>query len=213
MKRVSPKASLALALLGAFGLAAHAADSAKPDDAKAQQLAATVCAACHGATGQSPLAANPHLAAQQAEYITRQLTHFKNGVRTNPIMLGMASMLEPADMKAIGQFYALQAASPAGTKDAKRAALGQNLFRYGNTANGVPACTACHAPTGAGMPAQYPRLAGQFFEYTVAQLKAFRSGERGKNDKDVNGKMMSAIATRMSEEEILGVADFLAGMR
>lgn len=213
MKRVSLKASLALAVLGGFGLAAQAADSAKPDAAKAQQTAATVCAACHGATGQSPISANPHLAGQGAEYITAQLSNFKSGVRNNPIMLGMASMLSPEDMKAVGQFYAAQATVPAGGKDAKRAAEGQKLYRYGNAVNGVPACTACHSPTGAGLPAQYPRLAGQFIEYTVAQLKAFKAGERGKNEKDVNGKMMSAIAAKMSEEEILAVADYVAGLR
>jgi len=213
MKRVSLKASLTLAVLGGCALAAQAADSPKPDAAKAQQLAASVCAACHGPSGQSPISANPHLAGQQAEYITTQLANFKTGERNNPIMLGMASMLAPEDMKAMGQFYAQQAGAASGSKDAKRAAEGQRLYRFGSAASGVPACTACHAPTGAGMPAQYPRLAGQFPEYTTAQLKAFKAGERGKNDKDANGKMMSAIAARMSDEQILAVADYVAGLR
>ncbi len=207
MKRVSLEAALTIALLAVYATAAHA------DSSRAKELATTVCAACHGASGQSPSPANPHLAAQQAQYITTQLANFKSGVRANAIMLGMASMLAPEDMRALGRFYAEQIATPAGSKDARRSALGQKLYRYGNTATGVPACSACHAPTGAGMPAQYPRLAGQFQEYTVAQLKAFKSGERGKNEKDANGRMMATIASRMSEAEMLAIADYIAAMR
>ncbi len=213
MKRVSLSASIALAIIGGCALNAQAAEVPAADAAKAQQLATTVCAACHGPSGQSPDSANPHLAGQQAQYITVQLAHFKAGMRNNPIMAGMASMLAPEDMKAIGQYYAKQTASAAGSKNAIRAAEGQKLYRFGNAAKGVPACTACHVPTGAGMPAQYPRLAGQFPEYTVAQLKAFRSGERGKHEKDLGGKVMSTIAAKLSDEEILAVADFLAGLR
>lgn len=213
MPRVSLKAPLALALTLGWGLAAQAADDGTADAAKAQQTAATICAACHGPSGQSPASANPHLAAQGAEYITTQLHNFKGGVRNNPVMTGMAGLLSPEDMKALGKFYAAQIPASAGGKNARRIAEGLKVYRFGNAATGVPACTACHAPSGAGMPAQYPRLAGQFSEYTIAQLKAFKAGERGKNDKDVNGKMMAAIAARMSEEEILAVADYVAGLR
>ena len=67
---------------------------------------------------------------------------------------------------------------------------------------------SCHGATGAGLPAQYPRLAGQYADYTEAQLKAFRSGERA-NDP---AKMMRTIAAKMSDADIAAVADYIAGL-
>ena len=71
----------------------------------------------------------------------------------------------------------------------------------------MPACSGCHSPDGAGIPAQYPRLAGQHAEYTVAQLKAFRSGERA-NDPN---KMMRMIAAKLTDREIQALAEYIAG--
>ena len=99
----------ALAAL-AFPATVVAQESAapKPDLAKAQQTATQVCAACHGADGNSATAANPNLAGQHADYITVQLAHFKAGIRVNPIMQGMAATLSDADMRALGIYFSQQ---------------------------------------------------------------------------------------------------------
>jgi cytochrome c553 len=187
---------------------------AKPDLAKARQIVSTVCAACHGADGNSASSANPNLAGQQAEYISLQLAHFKDGTRPNPIMAGMAASLTPEDMKSLGAYFAQQKAKGLAAKDPALVAAGQKLYRGGNAATGVPACAACHTPTGVGIPVRYPRLSGQYADYTLAQLQAFKSGQRGmdKPGKDVNGRVMAQIATRMSEPEIRAVADYAAGL-
>jgi cytochrome c553 len=197
--------------------AAKPADSetAKPDLAKAQQIVNQVCAACHGGNGNSPSAVNPSLAGQPAEYITLQLAHFKAGVRVNPIMTAMAAPLSPDDMRSLGAYFSQQAPRITGAKSAELASTGQKLFRGGNAANGVPACAACHSPNGAGIPARYPRLGGQHADYTLAQLKAFKAGDRGmdKEGKDANGRIMAQIAGRMSEADMRAVAEYTAGLR
>jgi len=190
-------------------------EAGKPDLAKAQQIVNQVCAACHGGNGNSPSSANPSLAGQPAEYITLQLAHFKTGIRVNPIMTAMAAPLSPDDMKALGAYFSQQTARTTGAKSAELASTGQKIFRGGSTANGVPACSACHAANGAGIPARYPRLGGQHADYTLAQLKAFKAGERGmdKEGKDANGRIMVQIAGRMSEADMRAVAEYVAGLR
>ncbi len=188
--------------------------AAKPDLAKARQTVDSVCAACHGADGNSATPANPSLAGQHAEYISLQLTHFKEGTRNSAIMAGMVATLTPDDMKALGVYFAQQKPKGLAAKDPALVAAGQKLYRGGNAASGVPACAACHAPTGVGIPVRYPRLSGQYADYTFAQLRAFKGGERGmdKDGKDVNGRAMAQIAARMSEQEMRAVADYAAGL-
>jgi cytochrome c553 len=186
----------------------------QPDLAKAQQIVNTVCAACHGADGNSAAPANPNLAGQHAEYISLQLTHFKEGIRSNAVMAGMVANLTPEDMKSLGAFFAQQKPKGLAAKDPSLVAAGQKVYRGGNAGTGVPACAACHTPTGVGIPARYPRLSGQYADYTLAQLQAFKSGQRGmdKDAKDVNGRVMAQIAARMSELEMRAVADYTAGL-
>ena len=206
---------VALALGATHAVAQGTAGTAKPDLAKAKEIAQGVCAACHGADGNSALSVNPNLAGQGADYITRQLQHFKSGVRANAIMQGMAATLTPADMTALGLYYSQQKGKPLAAKDPALIKAGQSLYRAGNTATALPACSACHLPNGAGVPSNFPRLSGQHAEYTYAQLKAFKSGERG-NDKDgidVNGKIMRAIAQRLDDTQMKALADFSAGLR
>lgn len=193
---------------------AWAEEGAKPDLAKAQQIVAQVCAACHGADGNSISPANPNLAGQQAEYISVQLAHFKDGTRANPVMSGMAASLAPEDMKSLGAYFARQKPKGLAAKDPALVAAGQKLYRGGNTATGVPACAACHTPTGAGIPVRYPKLSGQYADYTFAQLQAFKATQRGldKEGKDTNGRVMQQIAARMSEPEMRAVADYVAGL-
>lgn len=217
MKRALLLAALAIAVAfgsvpGTYARAEEAAG--KPDLAKAQQIVNQVCSACHGADGNSPSPANPNLAGQQADYIALQLAHFKSGVRSNPVMAGMAATLSPEDMRSLGVYFAQQKPKGSAAKDADLAAAGQKLFRGGDAASGVPACAACHAPDGVGIPSRYPRLGGQYADYTLAQLRAFRAGERGmdKEGKDANGKIMAQIAGRMNEQAIAAVAQYVAGL-
>src|SRR5215472_4331303 len=179
-------------------------DRAKTDLAKAQQTVNTVCAACHGADGNSPSAANPSLAGQGADYLTLQLMHFKDGIRANPIMAGMVASLSPEDMKALGLYFSQQKPKGMAAKDPALVTAGQQVYRGGNSATGLPACAACHAPAGVGIPVRYPRLSGQHADYTVAQLKAFKAGERGmdKEGKDSNGRVMAQVAGKMSDQEM-----------
>lgn len=206
----------AMAILLATSFMSHAAEEAKSkaDPAKGKVIAETVCVACHGADGNSPASANPHLAQQGEEYIYKQLKNFKAvdgkpAARANPIMGGMVAALSDDDMRNLAAWFAGQKATPAVAKDESKIALGQKLWRQGDFKKGIPACAGCHGPAGAGLPAQYPRLAGQFPEYTEAQLKSFRTEERN-NDPE---KMMRMIAAKMSDPEIKAVAEYAAGLR
>jgi cytochrome c553 len=179
------------------------------DPAKAQSIANQICAACHGADGNSPLSMNPSLAGQHPEYLFKQLNEFKSGNRNNAVMMGMVAGLSAEDMRNLSAYYAAQRLSEAAAKDKDLVAQGRKLFRGGNLATGVAACAGCHSPNGAGIPSQYPRLAGQHPEYVVAQLKAFRAGERA-ND---TNNMMRAVAARLTDKEIAAVAEYLSGLR
>ncbi len=186
----------------------------KGDLAKAQQIVTTVCAACHSADGNSVIPGNPNLAGQHPEYTYKQLVNFKSqggkaAERASPIMGGMAANLSEDDMKNIAAHYAAQKSKPRAARDAALVKQGEAIYRGGIAAKGVPACAACHAPNGAGMPAQFPRVAGQHADYTVAQLKAFRGGQRA-NDP---AQMMRVAAAKMSDQEIAAVAEYMAGLR
>lgn len=197
----------------AVAFAQHAAH-AQGDPAKAQNIVTQVCAACHGSDGNSSIPANPSLAAQHADYTLKQLMNFKAqegnpAERPNPVMTGMVAPLSPDDMKNLAAYFAQQKAKPRAARNPDLVKLGQSIYRAGIANKGVAACSGCHSPNGAGVPAQFPRLAGQHPEYIVAQLKAFRAGERAN---DVNG-MMRATASKLSDKEMAAVAEYLAGLR
>lgn len=202
----------AIVLAAVVGLVAasgvNAETAVKADPAKAQQIASTVCVACHGADGNSPAPVNPKLAGQHAEYLNKQLTNFKSGERANPIMAGMVAALSPEDMKNLAAYFSEQKPAPAAAKDKALAAQGEKIYRGGIAAMGVPACSGCHGPAGSGLPAQFPRLAGQHGEYIETQLKSFRNNERT-ND---SGKMMQTVAMKMSDKDIKAVAEYLTGL-
>ena len=187
----------------------------KLDLAKAQQTATQICAACHGADGNSATSANPNLAGQHADYITLQLAHFKAGIRVNPIMQGMAATLSDADMRALGVYFSQQKPKGLTAKDPSLVKVAQKTYRGGDEKASVPACAACHSPTGAGIPKNYPRVAGQYADYTYAQLRAFKNGERGadKAGKDANGRIMATIANKMTDDQMKAAADYMAGLR
>jgi cytochrome c553 len=195
-------------LLGGLLLVPAAAGAFDGDPAKAQTLATSVCAACHGADGNSLLPANPSLAGQFPEYLYKQLRDYKSGARKNPIMAGMVATLSEEDMRNLAAFFAAQKPRPGVANNAALATAGQKVFRTGNAGTGVAACAGCHSPNGAGIPLQFPRLKGQHPDYTLAQLRAFRAGER---DNDLSS-MMRMIAARMSDQEMQAVAEFIAGL-
>jgi cytochrome c553 len=213
-----PGTLLAAVVLAASGfcsaaLAAQPAAVAKPDLARGQQLATQVCAACHAADGNSSIAENPKLAGQHPEYLLKQLKEFKakpgeTAARANAIMAGFVANLSEADMRDLSAYFAKQTPKP-GTARASRDVVlaGERLYRSGAPEKGLPACAGCHGPSGAGIPAQYPRLAGQWAGYTAAQLTAFRDGARK------NSLQMAQIAAKMNDREIKAVADYIAGLR
>ena len=186
----------------------------KGDAAKGAEIAGKVCAACHGPDGNSPLSANPNLASQHIEYTNKQLGDFKgrNGkpaARNNPAMAGMAGPLSDDDMKNVAAHYASQKSRPRAGRDETLVKQGELIYRGGIASKSVAACASCHGPNGAGLPAQFPRLGAQHAEYTAAQLKAFRAGERAN---DMNA-MMRTVAAKLSDREIAAVSEFIAGLR
>lgn len=204
---------LAVAAMALPSIAA-AQGAARPDQAKGQKIADQICVACHASDGNSPLPANPKLAGQFPDYLRKQLANFKpaggkKAERDNAVMAGMVANLSDADMRDLAAYYASQKLKPETAKSKDLAAQGQKLYRGGNLANGVAACAGCHGPDGAGIPSQYPRIAGQYAEYIETQMKAFKSGARAN---DPNG-MMRGVAAKMSDPEIKAVAEYAAGLR
>lgn len=180
---------------------------AKPDLVQGEAKYTAVCAACHGADGNSGTPANPKLAQQHPEYIVKQLQEFKGGKRASPVMQGFAAQLSDADMKNIAAFVGSKKAKSGFAKDKELVALGERIYRGGIADRQIAACAGCHSPNGAGIPAQFPRLSGQHADYTVGQLVAFRDGARK------NSVQMSQVAAKMNDREIRAVADYIAGLR
>ena len=178
------------------------------DPAKAQGIVKQVCAACHGVDGNSPLPANPSLAGQHSGYLLKQLTEFKSGTRANPVMTGMVANLSVEEMRDLAVYYSSQNPKQMGAKDKDLVEQGRKLFRGGNPSSGIAACAGCHSPNGAGIPAQYPRLANQHPDYIIAQLKSFRAGERV-NDPN---QMMRSTAIKLTDKEIAALAEYISGL-
>jgi cytochrome c553 len=202
------KLSLAPLLVLSFGLCASAValgqGSAEKGEAKA-----TACIACHGPSGNSANPEWPSLAGQHEQYIRKQLQAFKSGARKNPLMTPMAMGLSDDDMADLGAYFAAQ--KPAGLEaDPGKLAVGQRVYRSGDSKNGLPACSACHGPAGDGNPpAAYPALRGQYATYVAAQLRAYRAGTRQTDPT----QMMRTVASTMSDEQIDAVASYVQGLR
>lgn len=206
---------IAALAISSLVMAAEEKRPAKADPAKGEALFTNgdaargipACASCHGAAGNSTIVQNPKLAAQHEAYIVKQLADFKTPARNNPVMTGIAKPLTDDDMKNIAAYLGAQTQKPGAAKNKDIVELGKKIFRGGIAEKNVPACAGCHSPNGAGIPAQFPRLAGQHQEYTDAQLRAFRSGARK------NSVQMTTIAKRLSDDEIAAVADYIAGLK
>ena len=184
--------------------AAEAAGNA----AAGEKIVTGVCAACHGADGNSVITTNPKLAQQHPEYIAKQLANFKSGDRKNPVMSGIAATLSAEDMANVAAYFGGQKGKVGSAKTNAAGSLGEKIYRAGIASAGVPACASCHGASGAGVPVQFPRLSGQNSDYVVAQLKAFHDGERA-NDA---AKVMRTIAAKMSDADMVAVADYIQGL-
>ena len=178
----------------------------KPDLAKGEASFNAVCAACHGAEGNSTIPVNPKLAQQHPDYLVKQLQDFKSGKRANPVMSGMAATLSDSDVKNIAYWLGTRTAKPGFAKDRELVTLGERIFRGGIADRQIPACAGCHSPNGAGIPAQYPRLSGQHADYAAVQLTGFRDGVRK------NSLQMTQVAAKLNDSEIKAVADYVAGL-
>ncbi len=201
--------------LGNVAVAAEAQRTAKPDAAKGATLYESgdsarglpACLSCHGANGNSTIAANPKLSAQFEAYTHKQLVDFTTPQRNNPVMTTYAKMLTEDDKRNIAAYLATQKVKPGAAKNKETVELGRKIYRGGIADKGVAACASCHGAAGAGIPVQYPRLAGQHQDYTMAQLAAFKNGARA------NSPQMTTLAQRLSEAEMQAVADYIAGLR
>ena len=216
------RSMLSLTSFALFSLAALSANANEPqktaqkgDAARGKVIAAGTCAACHGADGNSQISTNPKLAGQHPEYLFKQMKNFKAvdgkpAERASAVMMGMISSLDEGQMRDVAAWFASQKQTGDKAKnDPKTNPQGQKLYRAGDVAKGLAACAGCHGPAGAGMPAQYPRIGGQFADYSEAQLKAFRDGGRA-NDANT---MMRTIALKMTDAEMKAVSDYAAGLR
>lgn len=180
-------------------------------DPNAGQASSATCVACHSADGNSVVGMWPKIAGQHEQYLLKQLLEFKKGEAGNryePQMLGMVSPFSEQQLADLAAFFAGQTMAPGEAKK-EFVALGEKIYRGGILEKGVAACSACHGPQGLGnAPANYPRLSGQHPEYTIAQLKKFRAGER-KNDENA---IMQMIASRLTDEEIQAVSEYVSGL-
>jgi cytochrome c553 len=206
MRALMGLAGVMVLVYAGLSTAAENAAPAKPDVARGKQIASTVCVACHGADGNSVVPTNPVLAGQNADYIAAQLAAFKSGARPSPIMQGMAAPLSPEDMRSVGAWFESQ--KPVGhfAHDKALAERGQQIWRAGVKATDVPACAGCHGAAGHGIPAQYPRLAGQYPDLSLGWLKAFASGARP-------NPVMGQVASKLSENDMKAVAEYISGLR
>ena len=196
----------------ASAAATPSSSAPKADPTKGAAVAGQVCAACHAADGNSAIPANPILAGQHAAYISKQLHNFKvrpgaKAERENAIMAGFAGALSEDDIRNLAAFYSTQSPKGSYAQNKELALVGQSIYRAGIPSRGVPACVGCHSPSGAGIPAQYPRLSGQHSEYTKTQLTNFRSGQRA------NSAQMMKISAQLKDSEIEALAEYIAGLR
>ncbi|CAJ0910869.1 c-type cytochrome [Alcaligenes faecalis] len=230
LSRVVIASSLTMACSVVFTAnVANAAGLPKPDAAKGEQLylqgemsrGVLACVTCHGDGGNSIIPVNPSLAHQPYEYLVKQLHDFRakdekslpsrrGPEGANSLMAAIAAGMTEEDMQNVAFYLSQQAVNWEQAANATKEDTmerGQKIWRGGLPERGVAACAACHSPDGAGMPGQFPRLAGQHPAYIAEQLKLFRSGDRA------NGPMMHDIADRMSDADIAAVSDFAAGLR
>jgi len=180
-------------------------------DAATGQSKAAICAACHGADGNSTVPQWPKLAGQHADYLERQFGLIKSGARPVPEMAGIVGLVSEEDASNIAAWFASQNRK-GGVAEESEVAVGERLWRAGNAKTSVPACMACHGPAGEGIPfVGFPALAGQHSVYAASMLKRFRAGENW-GEKDAKSQIMNGVAERLTDKEIEAVASYIEGL-
>lgn len=184
------------------------------DVEKGKEIAAGICAGCHNADGNSVIPIYPILAGQYPGYIAKQLHDFKaaegeTAKRDNQIMAPMVATLSDDDIANLATYYSQQKPQAGSVSDASLVEAGKKLYQGGDLEHSIPACSSCHSPNGQGIPPHYPRIDGQYPAYTLSQLQAFRQGTR-KND---TNSTMQTIVSRMSEQEMKAVSEYIATLR
>ena len=187
------------------GWPAHAGDSSGNSVTVAPPLVANVCEACHGKDGNSVDKSVPSLAGQGGVYLQRQVAAFQAQRRLG-IMSGVAMGLNNAEIREAATYFSQQIAKPGANQSSGAGApqRGEEIYVEGIVATQVPACASCHAMNGAGLPPEFPRLAGQHARYIAEQLRAFRSGNRYGNN-----AMMRKVSAKLSDQQIEAVADYI----
>jgi len=194
-------------------------------DAKAGQGKAAACAACHGVDGNASVEMYPSIAGQSERYSAQQMALIATGQRTSGASVAMVPFvkdLTPQDMRDIGAYFATQKAGAGIADDGEVAEgpykglkfyeIGQQLYRGGDVARGLPACMACHGPTGAGNPGPaYPHLGGQHASYVARRLQEYQTGRTGETDK-AHFQIMASIAAKLTEQEIQALGSYLQGL-
>ncbi|MGA6180611.1 c-type cytochrome [Stenotrophomonas sp.] len=194
-------------------------------DAKAGQTKAAACAACHSADGNSTVEMYPSIAGQSERYVAQQMALIANGQRTSGASAAMVPFVQdltPQDMRDIGAYFATQKASAGLADDGlvsegpyagkKFYEIGQQLYRGGDADRGIPACMACHGPTGAGNPGPaYPHIGGQHAAYVARRLQEYQAGVTHETDK-AHFQIMATIARQLTEQEIQALGSYLQGL-
>lgn len=189
---------------------ASAPAALKPGDAAAGQAKSAVCAACHGIDGNPASSQYPKLAGQGEDYIARQVGLFKTHKRDSAVMMGFVMNLSDQDVHDIGAYFASKTSLP-GVADAKLVARGETIYRGGDKGENLPACMACHGPTGRGNPgAGYPQLAAQYADYVTLKLKDWHGGKTWGDDD--RAKIMPAVIKGLSDADIAAVASYIEGL-
>lgn len=173
------------------------------------QPGATACMACHGRDGLGVAPAGfPRLAGLSAQYLSKQLSDFKEGKRVSPVMQPLASALTPDEITSVTTALAAMPAPPAPSINRSHAAkgVGKTLALRGAWERNIPECVSCHGPGGAGVGSAFPPLANQPALYLAGQLNAWRAGLRRNDPSD----LMGHIAKAMTEEEVTAVAEYFA---
>ena len=196
-------------VFAATGEMSEAKPMKRGDAEKGSKLVGT-CVACHGVDGNSVVGQWPTLAGQRESYLFEQLEHIRDEERVIAVMKGLLNNYSDDDLRDMAAFYANQK-TKVGQADETNLELGQQIYRAGNLASGVPACTGCHGPAGKGLEsAQYPMLGGQKAEYVVTSLVAYKNKTRGNGEEE--GLVMQNVASMLTIEEIQAVANYVSGL-
>ncbi len=177
------------------------------------------CVNCHGAQAQGfhGYYTAPRIAGQTVQYLEKQFKAIAEHKRDNPtsnlFMVPVVASIEPGMWPAIAKHFSALDPRPVGDGPRNLVSTGKRIYEEGVPDENVPACAACHGPDARGSDL-VPRLAGQVYSYTVAQLAGWGKGYRKKDPANPGEpNPMQAIATSMTKEQMSAVAAYLSYQR